>query len=170
MSRRTTAARPTTPRCSTGRCPRATRRPTARRCTSWAMTCTGSCSRARPRAPTGWRPPAGGAPSGRRGRATSARGRRSPLSPERTILAMGGGGFSMEPDNPALDDYVLSLTDAPEPRVCLLPTASGDGEGQIRQFPAPFGARACDPTHIALFRLGRRPVPLRETLLRQHIV
>jgi dipeptidase E len=92
------------------------------------------------------------------------------LPPERTILAMGGGGFSMEPENPALDDYVLSLTHAPEPRVCLLPTASGDGEGQIRQFHATFGARACEPTHIALFRLGRRPVPLRETLLRQHIV
>src|SRR3954466_12310919 len=83
---------------------------------------------------------------------------------------MGGGGFSMEPDNPALDDYVLSLTDAPEPRVCLLPTASGDGEGQIRQFHATFGARACEPTHIALFRLGRRPIPLRETLLAQDIV
>jgi peptidase E len=92
------------------------------------------------------------------------------LSPEPTILAMGGGGFSMEPDNPALDDYVLSLTDAPEPRICLLPTASGDGEGQIRQFHATFGARACEPSHIALFRLGRRPVPLRQTLLRQHVV
>jgi len=26
-----------------------------------------------------------------------------------TIVAMGGGGFMMEPDNPLLDDYVLSL-------------------------------------------------------------
>src|SRR4051794_17969157 len=94
----------------------------------------------------------------------------SPLPPERTIFAMGGGGFTMEPDNPALDDYVLSLTAAAEPRVCLLPTASGDGEGQIRQFHATFGARACEPMHIALFRLGRRPVPLRETLLAQDIV
>jgi dipeptidase E len=92
------------------------------------------------------------------------------LPPERTIFAMGGGGFTMEPDNPALDDYVLSLTGAAEPRVCLLPTASGDGEGQIRQFHATFGARACEVSHIALFRLGRRPVPLRETLLAQDIV
>jgi dipeptidase E len=92
------------------------------------------------------------------------------LPREPTILAMGGGGFTMEPENPALDDYVLSLTDAPEPRICLLPTASGDGEGQIRQFHATFGARACEPSHIALFRLGRRPIPLRETLLRQDIV
>ena len=54
---------------------------------------------------------------------------------------MGGGGFTMEPENPALDDYVLGLIDAAQPRICLLPTASGDGEAQIRQFHATFGAR-----------------------------
>jgi len=85
---------------------------------------------------------------------------------------MGGGGFTMEPDNPALDDYVLGLAQdtAELPRICLLPTASGDGEAQIRQFHATFGARACEPMHISLFRLGSRPVPLRETLLDQHII
>ena len=84
---------------------------------------------------------------------------------------MGGGGFTMEPENPALDDYVLSLADsATLPRICLLPTASGDGEAQIRQFHATFGARACEPMHISLFRLGSRPIPLRETLLDQHII
>jgi peptidase E len=83
---------------------------------------------------------------------------------------MGGGGFTMEPENPALDDYVLSLADVPMPRICLLPTASGDGETQIRQFHATFGARACEPLHISLFRLGSRPVPLRETLLAQDII
>ncbi len=83
---------------------------------------------------------------------------------------MGGGGFTMEPENPALDDYVLSLARSRMPRICLLPTASGDGEGQIRQFHATFGARACEPRHISLFRLGRQPVPLRETLLAQDIV
>jgi len=84
---------------------------------------------------------------------------------------MGGGGFTMEPENPALDDYVLSLADGARlPRICLLPTASGDGEAQIRQFHATFGARACEPMHISLFRLGSRPIPLRETLLDQHII
>jgi dipeptidase E len=83
---------------------------------------------------------------------------------------MGGGGFSMEPENPALDDYVLSLAEAPIPRICLLPTASGDGEAQIRRFHATFGDRACEPMHISLFRLGIRPVPLLETLLAQDIV
>jgi dipeptidase E len=92
------------------------------------------------------------------------------LSPEPTILAMGGGGFSMEPENPALDDFALSLTPARIPRVCLLPTASGDGPAQIQQFYATFGERLCEPSHIALFRLGRRPVPLAQTLLAQDLI
>lgn len=84
---------------------------------------------------------------------------------------MGGGGFTMEPDNPALDDFALSLASGGSlPRICLLPTASGDGEMQIRQFHATFGARACEPMHISLFRLGSRPIPLRETLLEQDII
>jgi peptidase E len=83
---------------------------------------------------------------------------------------MGGGGFSMEPENPALDDYILGLAGKPMPKVCLLPTASGDGEAQIRQFHATFGTRACEASHISLFRLGSRPVPLRETLLEQDVV
>jgi peptidase E len=76
----------------------------------------------------------------------------------------------MEPQNPALDDYILGLARAQVPKVCLLPTASGDGEAQIRQFHATFGARACRPMHIALFRLGSHPLPLRETLLAQDVI
>jgi len=85
---------------------------------------------------------------------------------------MGGGGFCMEPRNPALDDYILALARTPVPKVCLLPTASGDGEAQIRQFHATFGARCCEPRHIALFRLGSHPLPLplRETLLAQDVI
>jgi dipeptidase E len=83
---------------------------------------------------------------------------------------MGGGGFCMEPQNPALDDYILGLPDVAVPKICLLPTASGDGEAQIRQFHATFGARRCEPMHIALFRLGSHPLPLRETLLEQDVI
>ena len=38
-------------------------------------------------------------------------------------MAMGGGGFSMEPDNPLLDDFVLSLARRQPARVCFVPTA-----------------------------------------------
>jgi dipeptidase E len=87
-----------------------------------------------------------------------------------TIFAMGGGGFTMEPGNPALDDYVRTLAPAREPRICLLPTAGGDSEDQIRRFHAAFGDQLCEPTHVSLFRLGSRPVPLREDLLGQDVI
>ena len=87
-----------------------------------------------------------------------------------TIFAMGGGGFTMEPGNPALDDYVLTLAPAREPRICLLPTAGGDSEDQIRRFHAAFDDQLCEPTHVSLFRLGRVPVPLREHLLAQDVI
>ncbi len=90
-----------------------------------------------------------------------------------TIFAMGGGGFTMEPDNAALDDYVLGLAAAAgsaRPRICLLPTAGGDAEDQICRFYATFGDRHCEPSHISLFRLGAHPVPLRERLLAQDAI
>jgi peptidase E len=87
-----------------------------------------------------------------------------------TIFAMGGGGFTMEPGNPAFDDYIRALPAAPAPRICLLPTAGGDSEDQIRRFYAAFGDAECRPTHVSLFRLGARPVPLREHLLAQDLI
>jgi peptidase E len=83
---------------------------------------------------------------------------------------MGGGGFTAGPDDPALDELVLSLTSSRRPRVCLLPTAGGDSEHQIRRFYETYGDRLCEPSHISLFRLGRHPVPLREHLLAQDAV
>ena len=87
-----------------------------------------------------------------------------------TILAMGGGGFTMEPENPALDDYLRTLAPAREPKICLLPTAGGDSEDQILRFHAAFDDALCVATHISLFRLGRHPVPLREHLLAQDVI
>jgi dipeptidase E len=83
---------------------------------------------------------------------------------------MGGGGFSMEAEASVLDDYVLSLAPAREPRICLLPTAGGDSEEQIRRFRIAFGDRLCQPSVISLFRLGHEPVPLREHLLAQDVI
>lgn len=52
----------------------------------------------------------------------------------RHIVALGGGGFSEEPDNLQLDEYVLALAGKSKPRVCFLPTASGDAEPYVRKF------------------------------------
>ncbi|MEA2436953.1 MAG: hypothetical protein QOF65_1509, partial [Thermoleophilaceae bacterium] len=39
---------------------------------------------------------------------------------------MGGGGFSVGVEDAAIDMYALRLTENTTPRICLLPTASGD--------------------------------------------
>src|SRR3954469_4621586 len=70
------------------------------------------------------------------------------------IVAFGGGGFSMEAGNPLLDDYVLELTRAERPKVCFLPTASGDADHYIVRFYRAFAARA-DASHVSLFRRER---------------
>ena len=88
----------------------------------------------------------------------------------RTIFAMGGGGFTMEPDNTVLDEFILGLARRPMPRVCFLPTASGDPLDHITRFYEAFSDLPCEPTDLSLFRLGRRPVDLRRLLHAQDVV
>lgn len=86
-----------------------------------------------------------------------------------TIVAMGGGGFSMEPDNSLLDDFVLSL--APQvkrPKVCFVPTASGDSEGYIERFTKAFPKQRADASVLSLFR--RDVSDLRSFVLAQDIL
>ena len=86
---------------------------------------------------------------------------------KRQIIAMGGGGFSMEPDNPALDLYVLAQVRKRTPAVCFLATASGDADGYIEKFYAAFKTHRCRPTHVPLFR---RTPDLKQVLLTQDVI
>jgi dipeptidase E len=86
----------------------------------------------------------------------------------RRIVAMGGGGFSMEPENPLLDEFVLSLTRAPRPRVCFVPTASGDPDGYVAAFYRAFAALDCRPSDLGLF--ARTVGDLRAHVLAQDVV
>jgi dipeptidase E len=89
---------------------------------------------------------------------------------ERLIFAMGGGGFTMEPANPLLDDFVLSLAEVGEPRILFLPTASGDTNAQINAFKHRFAERACVPEHLSLFHLRKSTRSLEEVVLGQDII
>ena len=84
---------------------------------------------------------------------------------ERHIVAMGGGGFS--DDDPLIDDYILSLTGKVRPRVCFVPTASGDAAAYVERFYAAFTRRPCEPSHLSLFQL---PYPAIGDILRSHDV
>lgn len=68
------------------------------------------------------------------------------------IVAMGGGGFSMEPDNPALDRYVIRLTGKERPKVCFLSQASGEARDYIINFYKAFSELGCQPAHLSLFQ------------------
>jgi len=92
------------------------------------------------------------------------------MSRPRQILAMGGGGFSMEAGNALLDDYVLSLTSSERPRVCFLPTASGDADHYIVRFYRAFSAGRCEPSHVSLFRRDGGAADLANHLLAQDVV
>ncbi len=89
---------------------------------------------------------------------------------EPTILALGGGGFTMEPGDPALDDLVLELTGRQEPRLLFLPTASGDAGEQVHRFLSAYTGRSCVPGVLSLFRMRELRVPVRELVLSQDAI
>jgi len=92
------------------------------------------------------------------------------VSARRRILALGGHDFDRRIGNDAICDLIVDLADSPRPRICLLPTASGDPEDQIVRFRRAFAERDCLPEAISLFRLGENPIDLRETLLSQDAI
>ncbi|MCF6139102.1 peptidase E [Pseudalkalibacillus berkeleyi] len=68
------------------------------------------------------------------------------------IIAMGGGGFSMEPENPLLDQYILNQTNVKKPKICFIPTASGDSDGYINRFMNAFRSLDCEPDYLSLYQ------------------
>src|SRR5260370_35401928 len=88
---------------------------------------------------------------------------------EPQIVAMGGGGFAREPENLLLEKYVLSLSrNRIKPRVCFLPTASGDAENYVERFYTSFGKLDAVPSHLPLFGLKVRDI--RAFLLAQDVI
>jgi peptidase E len=71
-----------------------------------------------------------------------------------TIVAMGGGGFSMEPENPLLDDYVLDLARSSAVgrghASASLRRRAGTRPATSPPFYAAFARRA-EASHLALF-------------------
>ena len=87
----------------------------------------------------------------------------------RRILAMGGGGFSSSVADAPLEHYIAGLPGVEQPCICLLPTASGDPDGQIDRFHRAFRGLG-RLSHLSLFRLGTHPVSPREHLLAQDVI
>ncbi|MFJ8716371.1 Type 1 glutamine amidotransferase-like domain-containing protein [Streptomyces violaceus] len=85
-------------------------------------------------------------------------------------LALLGGGFSTDDDG-LLDDWVLAQARVSRPKVCFVPTASGDAPAYVEQFRAAFRSRpACVPSVLPLFRRELDDDALRSFLLAQDVV
>jgi dipeptidase E len=67
------------------------------------------------------------------------------------IIAMGGGGFSMEPENSLLDQYVLQQSGKSNPTICFVPP-SGAASDYIVRFYSAFTKFNCRPSHLSLFQ------------------
>jgi peptidase E len=69
----------------------------------------------------------------------------------RQIIALGGGA-SLEPENPALEMYILNQAGKTCPKICFLPTASGDADGYLLNFYKAYIPLDCRPSTLSLFR------------------
>jgi peptidase E len=73
----------------------------------------------------------------------------------RLIVALGGGGFQLPPDNGRLDPFLLSLardrSGRDRPRVCFIPTAMADADATVVDFYTAYAGQA-EASHLALFQ------------------
>ncbi len=76
------------------------------------------------------------------------------MTDRRTIVAMGGGGFSLWPDNGRLDQFLIGLARKraghDRPRVCFIPTARADDPSKIADFYETYAGHA-EPSVLRLF-------------------
>src|SRR5260221_12132513 len=81
------------------------------------------------------------------------------------VIAMG---TDIDPENPLLDLYILAQSNKIEPKICLLPTASGDNNGYINMFYSIFKRYPCKVSHLSLFR--PHTADMEDFLLNQDII
>jgi dipeptidase E len=88
---------------------------------------------------------------------------------ERHVVALGGGGFSDRAGAVTpLDRFIVSLAVTDDPRICFVPTASGDASPYVERFYAAFSQIRCRPSHVSLFGPAYPRLP--ENLLEQDVV
>ena len=89
------------------------------------------------------------------------------MMPDKHIVAFGG--FRARPGiMPPLFDYALSLTGKARPRICYIPTATGDAPATLVNFYNRVPAGRADRSHLELF--GRTVRDIRRFLLSQDVI
>jgi peptidase E len=86
---------------------------------------------------------------------------------KRHIIAIGGAAFRAEPENLAVDRYILGLTRRTRPSVCFIPTACAEQADIISTFYDAYTRLGATP---GVLRLFQRTPDLRATLLSQDVI
>ena len=68
------------------------------------------------------------------------------------IIAIGGGGFGRNPNQPVIEQYIINQSDKDKPNVCFIPTASAEDSAYIVNFYSAFSKLNCTPMQINLFQ------------------
>jgi dipeptidase E len=86
---------------------------------------------------------------------------------KKQIIAIGGGGFGRNPKNLDIESYVIDNARVSRPKICFIPTATGEDKSYIVNFYKAFSKLHCIPSHLEFF--ARTP-DLRNLILDQDIV
>ena len=86
---------------------------------------------------------------------------------KRNIVAIGGGGFGRSLGKLKIEKYIISLSAQDKPKICFIPTASGDNDLYKLNFYRAFSQLNCITSHIDLFA---RTDNLENKILDQDIV
>ena len=85
----------------------------------------------------------------------------------RNIIAIGGGGFGGSPGKGIIEQYILNQTRKKRPKICFIPTATGDNEAYKVNFYSTFTKLNCEPTHLDFFK---RTPDLKKLILNQDVI
>ena len=86
---------------------------------------------------------------------------------KKQIIPIGGGGFYRDAENLELEKYVIDQSGADNPRVCFVPTASGEPDHYVASFYSAFLKLGCRPSVLTFFK---RTPDLRSFLLEQDVI
>jgi peptidase E len=75
------------------------------------------------------------------------------------IVAIGGGSFFEPPEDPRLNAFILALAGVERPRVCFIPTASGDSQYSLTAFYRGMAHHDCRPADLVLFDRTVEDIP-----------
>ncbi len=83
------------------------------------------------------------------------------------IVAIGGGGFRRDNSKNLIEKYILNLSKNSCPKICFLPTATGDNDSYIVRFYSIFSRLDCIASHIEFFK---RTTDIHNHIMNQDVV